>query len=39
MKVATGALAADFFLHFGASDFPFQIPFKKYEGCLKGITV
>jgi hypothetical protein len=31
MKVANGALAADFF-HFEADDFPFQIPFKK---CFK----
>ena len=31
MKVANGALAADFF-HFGVDDVPFKIPFKK---CLQ----
>ena len=34
MKVANGALAADFF-HFGVDDVPFKIPFKK---CLKIIA-
>ena len=35
LKVANGALEADFF-HFGADEFPFEIPFKK---CFKTIVL
>ena len=35
LKVANGALGADFF-HFGADEFPLEIPFKK---CFKIIVL